>query len=96
MSKGNHTGKGGFGDRPQDRYKGGSQPKGARLAANSFKEMVLRYASDEPGFKVWAKNNPTELYKLAGQLCPKEIDVTPVGKFILICDDETTIVRKSD
>lgn len=89
----NKTGKGGFQDRPQDRGTG-NVPKGVREDANKFKAMVLKYANNEKAFQIWQKGHPDELYKLAATLCPKDIDLTPTGKFILICDDNTEIDRQ--
>ena len=72
MARGNHTGKGGFQSRPQDRNKG-SIPKDLREKYNSFRSMVLDWANNPKSFKKWAKTNPTEAYKLAGNLMPKDI-----------------------
>lgn len=66
----------------------GGRPKGAKNKAPLvFKQAVLRtyegIGGDE-AFCVWAMNNQTDFYKIAGKLIPQEVAMTSEMKPLVI------------
>jgi len=59
----------------------GGRPKGTKNKfTGNVKEMFLTVFvslqnDSKTNLEAWAKNNPTEFYKLMGRLMPKEIEV---------------------
>ena len=56
----------------------GTLSKSTKLIRDAFVK-VFEDRGGHKGLAKWAKENPDEFYKLAGKLCPKEMEVSLDG-----------------
>lgn len=68
----------------------GGKPKGAtNKLTRTFKEILTNalealQEDKKNNLEAWAKENPTEFYKIASKLIPTEVNATVEGKVITV------------